>query len=101
MTKVQATIISLTLIGTLAALHVQADATQQDNTVTEQQTPSSSSKQPQKPTRKHAAHTSSAPRSGSESGIKPRANEMDGMPSMEGMQQETPPPATTQQQNKP
>ena len=111
MTKFQALIISLTLIGSPAVLpmRAQTNAAQQDNsTMAQQAPPTSSSEQSQKQKRQHAAHASGAAPQGSEPkpsqpGAKPQGNEMEGMPGMEGMQHQTSTPATPQQkqQSKP
>jgi outer membrane protein, heavy metal efflux system len=87
MTKIQATIISLTLIASLDVMSVRAqtDATKRGNSTTAQAAPPNSQR-PQKPKRRHAARTSGATKSGSRSGAEPAANEMQGMPGMEGMQ---------------
>ena len=101
MTKVQARIISLTLISGFALLRAQAQtkAAQQDDSATAQQgLPSSSPKQSQKPKRQQAAPTSSATKPGSQSRTKPQGSEMEGMPGMEGTQHETPPPTSSQQE---
>jgi cobalt-zinc-cadmium efflux system outer membrane protein len=89
MTKLQTTIISLALIGSLGAVPAcaQTDAARQGNSATAMQTaPSSDSKQPPKHSRQHAAH------------IKHQGQEMKGMQGMEGMQPETPTPSATQQE---
>ena len=111
MTKFQALIISLTLIGSPAVLpmRAQTNAAQQDNGAMAQQAPpTSSSEQSQKQKRQHAAHASSAAPQGSQPkpsqpGAKTQSNEMKGMPGMEGMQHQTLTPATPQQkqQSKP
>src|SRR5437870_2601130 len=111
MTKFQAFIISLTLIGSPAVLpmRAQTNAAQQDNSAMAQHAPStSSSEQSQKQKRQHAAHASGAALQGSQPkpsqpGAKPQGNEMEGMPGMEGMQHQTSTPATPQQkqQSKP
>ena len=111
MTKFQALIISLTLIGSPAVLpmRAQTNAAQQDNGAMAQQAPpTSSSEQSQKQKRQHAAHASGAALQGSQPkpsqpGAKPQGNEMEGMPGMEGMQHQTSTPATPQQkqQSKP
>ena len=111
MTKFQALIISLTLIGSPAVLpmRAQTNAAQQDNSAMAQHAPStSSSEQSQKQKRQHAAHASGAAPQGSQPkpsqpGAKPQGNEMEGMPGMEGMQHQTSTPATPQQkqQSKP
>ncbi len=110
MTKFQAFIISLTLIGSPAVLpmRAQTNAAQQDNGAMAQQAPpTSSSEQSQKQKRQHAAHASSAPQGSqpkpSQPGAETQSNEMKGMPGMEGMQHQTLTPATPQQkqQSKP
>src|SRR5215471_10006659 len=100
MTKLQVTIISLTLIGSLAVMPVRAqtDATKQpDNTTA--LAPPPNSQQPQKSKRRHAARTPIATKPGSQSGVKPATNEMQGMPGMEGMQHGATP--QQEQQSKP
>ena len=105
MTKVQATIISLALIGSLAALPMQAqtDAAHQGNGATAQQTaPPPSSSHPAERTQPHAAHTSGAAQQRpqpSQPGAKQKGQEMEGMQDMDGMQHETPTPAPTQQEH--
>ncbi len=112
MTKLRATIISLTLIGSVAVLpsRAQTDEAQHGNGKTAQEAPpSSSSKQPPKHTGQHAAHTSGGARQGSQpapsqSGAKQQGHDMEGMPGMkgiqgmEGTQHETPLPASSQQE---
>lgn len=102
MTKFQATIISLALIGSLAALPAQAQTypAQQGNSATGQQAVPSSKPSPKR-SRQHAAHTSGSAQQGSQPkqsqpGAKPEGNQMEGMQDMEGMQHEVPTPAPTQ-----
>src|SRR5581483_1915024 len=103
MTKLQGTIMSLTLITSFAALPGQAQTApvQQGSSATAQQA-APSSKQASKRSPGHAAHTSSAPQSSqskqSQPGAKPQGSQMEGMQGMEGMQHETSTPAPTQQE---
>ena len=103
MTKLQATIMSLTLITSFAALPGQAQTApvQQDNRATAQQAAPSSKRAPKR-SPGHAAHTSSAPQSSqskqSQPGAKPQGSQMEGMQGMEGMQHETSTPAPTEQE---
>ena len=104
MTKFRATIISLALIGSLAALPMQAqtDPAQQGNSATGQQAVPSSKQSPKR-SRQHAAHTSGSAQQGSQPkqsqpAAKPEDNQMEGMQDMEGMQHEVPTPATQPEQ---
>jgi outer membrane protein, heavy metal efflux system len=103
MTKLQATIIPLTLIGSLALTpaHAQTDAAKQGNSAT---APSSNSKQPAKEKGLHAAHASGATQQDAQSkpsqpAAKPHSNEMEGMPGMKDMQPKAPTSPTTQQEH--
>ncbi len=107
MTKLQARIISLTLISSFVLLRAQSqtDAAQQDKNLTAQSVPSSSSNESQKPKAKPASHRSAAQQGSqtkpSRPAAKPQSNTMEGMPGMEGMQgmqHQTPTPSTTQQE---
>jgi cobalt-zinc-cadmium efflux system outer membrane protein len=102
MSNLQATIISLALIASPAALAAQAQ-----NNLNPQDSSSPSSAQPAKHSGHHGAHTSAPQQKSPPKALQPAAgqqgSEMEGMPGMEGMQHE---PAThgapqQKQQSKP
>jgi len=111
MTKLQATMISLTLLGSFAVLCVQAqtNADQQGSSMTGQQrTLSGSSKHSPKQKRQGTAQTSSLTQQGSqptplEPRVRPQGNEMEEMPSVGQTQQQNSTPTTpgSEQQSKP
>src|SRR6516164_448788 len=99
MTKLQATLMSLTLIGSFAVMpaRAQTDATKTGNSAIVP-SPSPNPKQSPRQQRTHVAHAPGAAQQSAQSKAaqreaKPQGKEPDGMQGMEGMQQETTHPA--------
>ena len=104
MTKLQATLMSLTLIGSFAVMpaRAQTDATKTGNSAMVP-SPSPNPKQSPRQPRTHVAHGPDAAQQSAQSKAaqqqaKPQGKEPDGMQGMEGMQQETTHPAQPRQE---